>query len=378
MLAAVLCVLIAIFSILLWHLNERSKFFRKLNIAGPPPTLLFGNYLQMKQKSCKFEAIQEWTQQYGKVFGYMEGGKPVLVISDVDMVEEVLVKNFSNFYSRRTRPIRLGCLDSEKVNVFSANGYRWKRLRMLSTPAFSPSKLRQIARDPDILKKNLLETMLVSSIDRDYKSIAKLEHLNFHDDPTKEGKLGKVLTNEEVIQQCIIFMLAGYETSSTTLAYVTYLLTLYPECQAILTAEVDENFPGGKEPTSDSIKDLVYAECVIKETLRLYPVAAEVVGRICSKTCEIKGVTIPDGVTVVVDVWSLHRDKEIWGPDADEFKPERFVNQDKRMESAWIPFGSGPRICIGMRLAMNEMKMALVKIFQKFTFEMSPLSEVSS
>jgi cytochrome P450 len=89
---------------------------------------------------------------------------------------------------------------------------------------------------------------------------------------------------------------------------------------------------------------------------------------------------VPKGLAIMVDVWSIHRDKQIWGSDADAFRPERFEPEEDgaRPPLAYMPFGVGPRMCIGMRFAMLEEKMAIVRVLQHFTFVATEATKVSS
>ena len=113
---------------------------------------------------------------------------------------------------------------------------------------------------------------------------------------------------------------------------------------------------------------------VIQETLRLYPPAA-FVSREALEEIHLGNVTIPKGVYLWTLIPTLHRDPEIWGSDANEFKPERFsdgVSKACKFPQAYIPFGLGPRLCLGRNLAMVQLKIVLRLIISKFTFSLSP------
>lgn len=108
---------------------------------------------------------------------------------------------------------------------------------------------------------------------------------------------------------------------------------------------------------------------IFHEVLRLYPAAA-IIARNHEKECRLGEVSIPEGVMLFMPVILSHHDRKFWGEDAEEFKPERFV--EGAAKKAFFPFGWGPRICIGQSFAMLEAKMAMAMILQSYSFELSP------
>jgi cytochrome P450 family 3 subfamily A len=119
----------------------------------------------------------------------------------------------------------------------------------------------------------------------------------------------------------------------------------------------------------ESISEMKYMDMVIDETLRLYPIGS-LVERVASNDYDYKGLKMKKGQLVTVSVFALHRDPEIY-PDPEEFQPERFSHQNrlKRAYESFMPFGVGPRNCIGMRFALIEMKLLLTAILSKYRFE---------
>ncbi|XP_072168373.1 cytochrome P450 3A29-like [Diadema setosum] len=184
------------------------------------------------------------------------------------------------------------------------------------------------------------------------------------------------LTKEEIVGQGLFFFIAGYETTSTTLGFIAYSLATNPEVQDKLIQEVDEVTPDRDSVNYRSIAKMTYLDGVVCETLRMYPPAA-LTNRICNETFTYKGVTIPKGMHVLLAVFSIHYNPEFW-PNPKEFDPERFSKErsEGRHPFAWMPFGAGPRHCIGMRFALMEIKMAIVRLLQKFRFETCSKSEV--
>ena len=124
----------------LLYIRSSYEFFKKLNIPGPPPIFFFGNFLDIIKTGRLSVLIKQWTNKYGRIFGYFEGHTPILVISDPDILQDIFIKSFSNFHSRRLFP--LADKNSKSVNMFFASGLRWKRQRSVINPTFSSAKLK--------------------------------------------------------------------------------------------------------------------------------------------------------------------------------------------------------------------------------------------
>ena len=185
------------------------------------------------------------------------------------------------------------------------------------------------------------------------------------------------LTDEEIIGQCLIFLFAGYETSSNTLGYISYHLALNQEVQDKLREEIRSAVRRNPDSTLyDLAHSIEYLDCVISETLRLNPPLAQF-KRECVDDYDFKGIRIPAGFEVTVPVYSLHRDPDAW-PDPERFDPERFLSpaKDNRHPYQFMPFGTGPRSCIGMRFALMEIKITLVKLLLKYKVVRSPETQV--
>ncbi|KAK3703575.1 hypothetical protein QZH41_006900 [Actinostola sp. cb2023] len=162
------------------------------------------------------------------------------------------------------------------------------------------------------------------------------------------------LADNEIISQSVTFLLAGHETSSNTLAMSAYHLALNPDVQERLRCEIliaQQTNPD--TPLYELVQELEYLECVINEVLRLSP-AAHAVNRACCKPYKLNDdTTIPAGMEVIIPIYSLHHDPEAW-PDVEKFDPERFRGPatESRHPFQFLPFGEGPRNCIGKRFAL--------------------------
>ncbi|NXG35436.1 CP3A9 protein, partial [Dromaius novaehollandiae] len=177
----------------------------------------------------------------------------------------------------------------------------------------------------------------------------------------------KALTDVEVLSQAFIFIFAGYEPTSNTLCYLAYELATHPDVQQKLLEEIDSVLPNKAPLTYEAVMQLEYLDMAVNETLRLFPLGGRL-ERTCKKSIEINGVTIPEGVVVVIPPYTLHRNPEHW-PEPEEFRPERFSKENKEAIDPYtfLPFGAGPRNCIGMRFALLTLKVAITILLQHFT-----------
>ncbi|XP_062397222.1 cytochrome P450 3A27-like isoform X2 [Sardina pilchardus] len=190
------------------------------------------------------------------------------------------------------------------------------------------------------------------------------------------GESYKGLNDHEILSQSILFIFAGYETSSTTLDFLFYNLATNPDALKKLHDEIDEFFPDKAEVQYEALMQMEYLDCVINETLRLYPPAARI-DRVCKKTVDVGGVIIPKGTVVMVPNFALQRDPKFW-TDPESFKPERFNKENKESIDpySYMPFGLGPRNCIGMRFALVSLKLAIVELLQRFTINTCAETEI--
>ncbi|MER6778713.1 MULTISPECIES: cytochrome P450 [unclassified Streptomyces] len=172
----------------------------------------------------------------------------------------------------------------------------------------------------------------------------------------------------ELRDQVLIFLLAGHETTATSLAFSLHLLARHPEQQARARAEISRVL-GDRTPQAADLDRLPYLTQVLKEAMRLYP-AAPVIGRSAVAATEVGGLTIPAGANVIVAPWVTQRDPRHW-PDPDRFDPDRFTPEAEsgRPRYAWFPFGGGPRACIGQHFSMLESVIALAMILRAYEFE---------
>jgi len=181
----------------------------------------------------------------------------------------------------------------------------------------------------------------------------------------RDADTGEPLTREELRQELIGLFSAGHETSANGLTYTLELLAGHPEVLAKVEREI-EQVVGEGELAFSQIMRLTYMRQVIDESLRLYP-PAWMIGREALGPDEINGLKLEEGDSVSVFIYGLHRNPEYWN-NPDQFDPERFneANKKARKPYTYIPFGGGPRLCIGHQFAIIEMQIALALILKRF------------
>ncbi|GFQ99655.1 cytochrome P450 3A4 [Trichonephila clavata] len=179
----------------------------------------------------------------------------------------------------------------------------------------------------------------------------------------------KNLSLDELVAQCVIFFLAGYDTTASTLSFASYLLALNPECQEKLHNEIVEAVNNSNGVlTYEAIQNMKYLDNVISETLRLLPPAVRLERQaVADYKLGDTNITIPKGMIVTIPAYAMHRDPNFF-PDPEKFDPDRFTPEErvKRDPYAYLPFGAGPRNCVGMRFALMEVKVCLANVVANF------------
>jgi cytochrome P450 len=195
-------------------------------------------------------------------------------------------------------------------------------------------------------------------------------------DPNPGDLLGRLvvadgMTDDLIRDQLLTMFIAGHDTSTASLSWTLYLLGKHPDALARARAEVDSVLTTGVEPpTSEQLGRLSYLDLVFKEALRMFP-PIHVGNRNTAEEVTIAGYRVPAGTRVMYSIYLSHRDKDLW-PDPELFRPERFERgqDEKRQPLTYVPFGGGPRNCIGAAFAQVEAKVVLSRILQTFDLEL--------
>lgn len=178
---------------------------------------------------------------------------------------------------------------------------------------------------------------------------------------------------KQLRDECLNILLAGRDTTASLLSHTFHVLARRPDIFNKLKAEVDEL--GGARPDYETLKSMKYLKYVLNESLRLYPVVPANARFSNKNTTLPRGggpdgmspIFIPKGTTVLYNVAAMHYRKDIYGPDAHEFRPERWAPEEGlRPGWGYLPFNGGPRICVGQQFALTEASYTIVRLLQEF------------
>jgi cytochrome P450 family 6 len=184
----------------------------------------------------------------------------------------------------------------------------------------------------------------------------------------------KALNMNELAAQAFVFFLAGFETSSTNMTWALYELATNPDIQETLRNEINTVLAKhNDEVTYDGMMEMTYMENVLNETLRKYP-PVPLLNRQCTKDYVVPNTSIrlEKGIVVGISSLGLHNDPEYF-PNPEKFDPDRFSEENKKSRPAftWIPFGEGPRVCIGLRFGMLQSKVGLTTLLKNYKIKLS-------
>ncbi|KAG9152867.1 hypothetical protein Leryth_012490 [Lithospermum erythrorhizon] len=473
-----ICILVMLIRILrrIWwtpiHIQHQ---MRSQEINGPVYNFLHGNtkeIINMRRESTSQDMedlshdilprilphIHSWRNSYGANFLYWIGPKPQLVITEVDLVKEVLTNKIGNFpkldlegYSKRL----LG------DGLSSSKGEKWSSMRKLASHAFHRESLKnmipgmitsvdtmlekwkefdgkevEVFGDFRVLTSEIISKTAFGSNYLEGKNIfemliklAQIVARNAHTirfpvisrfvrtrdelesekleqgikdcitqiiKKRQQGKhdkgdcnrdfLGELLqandatdkrnsiSLEDMVDECKTFYFAGHETTASLLGWTILLLAIHKDWQDRARHEVITLF-GLENPNADGLSKMQLMNMILEESLRLYP-PVPVIKRKVTKHVSLKKLTLPPQLELYISPLALHHDPKIWGEDVLLFKPERFsggvIKASNNNPSAFLPFGFGPRTCVGLNFAMIEAKIALSKILQRYMFTLSP------
>ncbi|MGC1417887.1 MAG: cytochrome P450 [Candidatus Acidiferrum sp.] len=232
---------------------------------------------------------------------------------------------------------------------------------ILDLPAFvpTPANLR-FRRAMQVLDQIVYGIIAAHRAGNSAKSDLLSMLLDVRDEETGEG-----LSDLELRNEAITFLLAGHETTANALSWTFYLLSQNPEAERELRAELVAVL-GGRVPAIENLPQLKFTTTVIQEAMRLYP-PIWVIERRAIADDVIGGFHIPAGSSIVISPYVLHRNENFW-PNAERFDPTRFSSKPR----GYIPFGSGPRFCIGAEFAMMEARLIVPMVMQAFHLELAP------
>ncbi|THW08597.1 putative P450 monooxygenase [Aureobasidium pullulans] len=189
-----------------------------------------------------------------------------------------------------------------------------------------------------------------------------------------EGKdeHGNKLGRQELTAEALTQLIAGSDTTSNTSCALLYHCLANPHVVKKLQQELDAAIPQGTQvPVFEQVKDLPYLDAVIKETMRIHSTSSLGLPRVVPpQGAEVCGRHFPGETVLSVPAYTMHHSKKIWGPDADDFVPERWEKVTELQNSAFIPFSYGPRACVGRNVAEMELALIVSTVFRNYDFEL--------
>ncbi|XP_071540340.1 cytochrome P450 3A41-like isoform X1 [Panulirus ornatus] len=257
---------------------------------------------------------------------------------------------------------------------FSLTFGRWIRfLLLLTLPSlFKVLKLRFNPPELDFFMEVVKETITARQKGHtrgDFLDLL-LEARAGLDNPNQK----KVLDDSSMVAQSILFLLAGYDTTASTLAFSSFLLAKHQQEQLRLRQELQDMVREHGGVTYQGILEAKFLDACLMETLRLYP-PIPISERVCTKEYQIPGtdLVVTPGNIIQLPIWSLQHDPHYW-PQPDQFRPDRFMPENKGNIKSFthMPFGMGPRNCIAMRFALLEAKVALAKMILAADLQLAP------
>lgn len=478
---ALLLLLTVLLAVLLtsrwWHFS----YFKRIGIPGPKPNLIWGNLAEYHSMDI-YRVIGRWIKKYGDTFGFYDGDVPFIVTQDLDLIEEVCVRSFSNFTGRG------GTMMIEKLHplmcesIIHVDGSKWRSTRKALAGAFSPAKLKlmmplvdeyidgllasmkdpacsgcevnmvnryeqlsmhvvghasfgvdcrapespghsivtvvryvshkimagplhMIAQSTTFLGRLMKPLTWISLLAENHLMVTRrmaeivetrrkncsyrrhdiLQHLldtEYAEIKTREtvtkkenGRMKtRPLTTLEVTNCATTIFVAGNETIASALSYVTFVLAKYPDVQDKVRQEVIDTFSDQDKLDFETLmKKLNYLDQVVSETFRLFPPGLTFVTRQAKEDFAYKGTLFKAGTCFMVPLYQIQRDPRFW-PDPLQFNPDRFApeNEAQLVKAAHIPFGVGPRNCVGKSMAMLTLKLAMAKLLLKYHVELGP------
>ncbi|KAJ1296976.1 hypothetical protein BS78_01G342800 [Paspalum vaginatum] len=374
----------------------------------------------------------KWRAQYGEPFLYWYGPQARICIFDYELARQILSSKSGHFVKNDPHPTLLALVGK---GLGFMEGTDWVRHRRIINPAFTIDKLKivtktmlnfaesmakeleeQVSRSGDgeikvdmnkhfseLTVDNISYAIFGSSYElgkevfQAQTDLLEITMATFLDVPIPgfkylptEGnrrkwmlgrKLKSLLTQiiqprlsmEEIIHECKLFFFAGHENTALLLTWSVYLLTINPEWQERLREEVLREF-GRQSPDPNSLGKLKQMTMVLLETLRLYSPAL-FMQRKTLADMTVGSTKLPKGMAIVIPIPIMHREKAVWGDDADEFNPLRFdkgISGAAKVPHGLLAFSMGPRACIGQNFSMLEAKSTLALMLQRFSFALAP------
>ncbi|KAG2540504.1 hypothetical protein PVAP13_9NG548100 [Panicum virgatum] len=437
--ALMAALLLALLWRLAWRPRAVARAFARQGVRGPPYTFLAGSLPEMKRlliagrvgvapldATCHdimpvlLPMFHRWVAHYGKTFLFWIGPIPAFFSTDLHLVKQVLADRTGLYQKDFLIPV-LNFLFGNGV-VF-INGDDWKRHRKVVLPAFTHDKIKSMSAVTAEVTKQMMQQWREQAHQSGGKGAAEIDMIVAFNDLTSRIN-GRVAfgTSHQDVEEVVAFMreMQKLATSATLDAPILWYLPtrrnwqvwrvnkqLRSKIMSIMQARLaakgggdcgndllgllleawtpqrmagaetlttDEVGDAGEAPSADVLGQLKLLHMVLLEASRLYPPFVYIQRR-AAMDAVLGGIKVPRGTVVSIPIAMLHRDKEVWGPDADEFNPMRFEHgaaKAAKDPKALLTFSMGPRVCTGQSFGIVEAQVAMAMILSKFSFSLSP------
>ncbi|GJN31599.1 hypothetical protein PR202_gn00118 [Eleusine coracana subsp. coracana] len=421
-LGALLALLIAVLWRLAWRPRAVARSFARQGILGPPYAFLTGSLLEAKRLAAAgrigvppldaashdimplvLPVVHTWTAEYGKDSVLVQRSLPQSMSAVTAEVTEQMLKlwheqilqssdgqsaeiDVNSAMCELTKQtisrvaFGTGHREAGEVNFLLHEMQKHASAGMLDSPILwhLPTRRNRQMRHVDKLLRTKIMAMIQARV-----AAKSGKGSGYGDDllglmldawsPERQGRSETLLSTQEVIGECKTFFGAGQETTATLLVWTMFLLSTHPKWQEKVREEVIHEF-GREIPNADDVSKLKLLHMVLLETLRLYPPIVYI-QRTAASDVKLRGINVPRGTVISIPIGILHRDKEVWGSDADEFNPMRFQNGVSRAAkdpNALLSFSLGQRSCIGQSFSIIQAQVIMAMILRKFSFSLSP------
>ncbi|XP_037947261.1 probable cytochrome P450 6a23 [Teleopsis dalmanni] len=468
----VLTLLLILASLLVYYIKYLLSYWKRRGIPHDEPSFPQGNMVGFAKTKHITELLTPVYNKYkgnNRPFaGFYFLVKPSVLVLDLELVKNVLIKDFDKFdergifFNERDDPL--------SGNLFQINGEKWRPLRHKISPTFTSGKMKfmfptvtkigdefvnvfseKVAstnsgvleitdllgrftadvigtcafglecnslRNPNAefvvmgrrafvdrrhnrfvdtflhsfpkLARNLRMASIHPEIEAFYMRIVKetVEYREKHNIKRQDfmdmliemkNSAENPITFEELAAQAFVFFLAGFETSSTTMGFALYELAQAQQVQDKMRAEINQVLKKhNNEFSYECMQELKYVEKVIAETLRKHPVLSQLVRSAkADYTTSEPNYVIEKGTNVIIPVYAIHHDADIY-PEPNKFDPERFSEeeQQKRPHCSYLPFGEGPRNCVGLRFGKMQTCIGLTYLIRNFRFSVCEQTKI--
>lgn len=335
-------------------------------------TLLRPSFTSKKLRQF-FDFSSKCAEQYvaALISNHDEKSKPV-------ELKEFTSKFTNDVMSKFSFGIDVNSLENPEVyavarDTFNFNGPLSLRFFLVKNfrPIMKLLKITLFDKVGSMFYANLIKTVVEKRIENKIEYYDSMQTLiQTMNDPEAEVKV----TLQDIQSQMFTFFIGGFDTTSTYLSFVLYILAREPEVQRKLQSEVDEAMKTleGKL-TFEDVNNMKYLNAVISEVGRLYP-PIPFNSRRCTKRFELppalpgsKPFVVEPGANITLPIFALHRDEKLF-PEPDKFNPDRFIYKNV-LNDMYIPFGLGPRMCLGMRFALMQMKVMVFHFLARYNLK---------